>query len=98
MPPGSALLQADLDYKRADVDQKIQQYIATSQGHSAEQDKAFVMAIEIGSSILGSSSNRHARTAGNPIGGGSRAGDDQVARKGAKGLGRTPEEQFGKER
>jgi len=48
----SALIQADLDYQKADVDQKIQEYIATSQGHSAKLDKAFITAIEIGLSIL----------------------------------------------
>ncbi len=50
--PGPALIQADLDYQKTDVDQKIQQYIGPYQGPSAELDKAFVMDIEIGSSIL----------------------------------------------
>ncbi len=49
---GPALIQADLDYRRSDVNQKVQQYVGTSQGHSAELDKAFIMGIEIGSSIL----------------------------------------------
>ncbi len=55
MSPGPALIQADLDYHKADVDQKIQLYVGTSQGPSAELDKAFIMAIEIGSSTLNSS-------------------------------------------
>ncbi len=49
---GPALIQADLDYQKADVDQKIQEYVAASQGPSAELDKGFIMAIEIGLSIL----------------------------------------------
>ena len=52
MGPGPALIQADLDYQKVDVDQKIRQYIATSQGHTVELDSAFIMAIEISSSIL----------------------------------------------
>ena len=52
--PGPALIQADLDYQKADVDHKIQQYIGTCQGPSAELDKAFIMGIEIGLSILSS--------------------------------------------
>ena len=47
--PGPALIQADLDYQKADVDQKIHQYIGASEGPSAELDKAFIMDIEIGS-------------------------------------------------
>ena len=47
-----ALIQVDLDYQNSDVDQKIRQYIGASQGPSAELDKAFIMGIEIGSSIL----------------------------------------------
>ncbi len=48
MLPGPALIQADLEYQRADVDQKIQQHVAVaSQGHSAELDKAFIMGIEL---------------------------------------------------
>jgi len=52
--PGPALIQADLDYQQADVDQHIQQYVSTSQGPSAnlKLDKAFIMAIEIGSVCL----------------------------------------------
>ncbi len=45
-------MQADLDYQNSDVDQNIQQYIGTSQGPSAKLDKAFIMGIEIGLSIL----------------------------------------------
>ncbi len=48
MLPRLALIQADLDYQQADVDKKIQQYIGTSQGPSAELDKAFIVDIEIG--------------------------------------------------
>ena len=47
MLPGPALIQADLDYQRVDVDKKIQRHIVVSRGHSAELDKAFVMAIEM---------------------------------------------------
>jgi len=47
-----ALIQADLDYQKANVDQKIQQYIGASQRPSVELDKAFIMGIEIGLSIL----------------------------------------------
>ena len=54
MSAGQALIQADLDYQKADVDHKIQQYIGTCQGPSAELDKAFIMGIEIGLSILSS--------------------------------------------
>ncbi len=52
MFPEPALIQADLDYQRAGVDQKIHEYVVASQGPSAERDKAFIMGIEIGSSIL----------------------------------------------
>ena len=52
MLPGPALIQADLNYQRADVDQKIQDYVAASQGHSVELDSAFIMGIEIGLPIL----------------------------------------------
>ncbi len=52
MSPGPALIQADLDYQKADVDQQIQQYVGASQGPSAELDKAFIKGIEIGSSIF----------------------------------------------
>ncbi len=44
-----ALIQADLDYQKAGVDQKIQQYVAASQGHSVEWDRAFIIDIGIGS-------------------------------------------------
>ena|SRR6267378_6414465 len=49
---GPALIQADQDYQKAGVDQKIQQHIAACQGHSVELDKAFIMAVEIGLSVL----------------------------------------------
>jgi len=49
MLPGQALIQAGLDCQKAGVYQKIQQYIGASEGPSAELDKAFIMAIEIGS-------------------------------------------------
>jgi len=49
MLPRPALIQADLDYQQADVDEKIQQYVSASQAPSAELDKAFIMDIEIGS-------------------------------------------------
>jgi len=52
MLPGPALIQADIDYQKSNLDQKIQQYVATSQGHSVELDKAFIMSIEIGLPIL----------------------------------------------
>jgi len=53
--PGPALFQADLDCQKADVDQKIQQYIGTSQGPSFKLDKAFIMPIEIAATV----SNAH---------------------------------------
>jgi len=40
-----------LDYQKADADQKFEQYVAASQGHPAELERAFIMGIEIGSSI-----------------------------------------------
>jgi len=49
MSAGQALIQADLDYQKADVDQKVQEYISACQGPSAKLDEAFIMAIEIGS-------------------------------------------------
>jgi len=52
MMPALALIQADLDYEKADVDQKIQKYVAASQGHSAELDRAFIMGIDFGLSII----------------------------------------------
>ena len=52
MLPEPALIQADMDYQKADVNQKVQQYIAASQDYSAKLDTAFIMAVEIGSSIL----------------------------------------------
>ena len=50
--PGPALIQADLDCQKEDVDRKIQQYVGTSEGPSAELDKAFIMAIEMDSVCL----------------------------------------------
>ncbi len=47
MLPGQALIRADLVYRTADVDKKIQQHIVASQGHSAELDSAFIMALEM---------------------------------------------------
>ena len=45
MSPGRALIQADLDYQRLDVNKKIQKHVMVSQGHSAKLDGAFVMAM-----------------------------------------------------
>jgi len=42
-----ALTQADLDYQKADIDQKIQQHVAAYQGHSAELDSAFIMGLKL---------------------------------------------------
>ncbi len=47
MSPGPTLIQADLDYQEVDVDQKIRQHVAASQGHSVELDRAFIMSIEM---------------------------------------------------
>ncbi len=47
--PGPALIQADLDYQKADVNQKLQEYVSASEGPSAKLDNTFIMAIEIGS-------------------------------------------------
>jgi len=47
MLPGPALIQADLDYQKANVDKKIQQHVVASDRHSAELDGAFIMAIEM---------------------------------------------------
>jgi len=52
MSLGPALIQADNDYGKAGIDQKIQQHIAASQGYSVELDRAFIMAVEIGLSVL----------------------------------------------
>ncbi len=49
---GPALFQVDLDYQKADIDQIIKEYVGACQGPSAELDEAFIMGIEIGSSIL----------------------------------------------
>ncbi len=48
MLPQPALIQVDLDYRQADVDKKIQQYISVSQQPSAELDKAFIIDIALG--------------------------------------------------
>jgi len=45
--PGPALIQADCDYQKANIDKKIQKYVVASEGHSAKLDGAFVMAIEM---------------------------------------------------
>ena len=45
--PGLALSQADLDYRAAGVDKKVQKHVVASQGLSAELDTAFIMAIEM---------------------------------------------------
>ncbi len=47
MSPEQALIQADIDYQAADINKKIQQHIVASQGHSAELDGAFIIAIEM---------------------------------------------------
>ncbi len=47
MLSGQALIQADLDYQTAYADKKIEQHIVASQGHSAELDRAFIMALEM---------------------------------------------------
>jgi len=47
MLPALALIQADLDYQKADVDQKIQQHLSACPGCSVESDRAFIMGIEI---------------------------------------------------
>ena len=44
---GPALIQADLDYQKADLDKKVQQHVMASQGHSVKLDRAFIMAIEM---------------------------------------------------
>ncbi len=52
MLPGPALIQADLGYQKAHIAQKIQQHVIACKEHSVEMDKAFIMAVEIGSSVL----------------------------------------------
>jgi len=47
MLPGPALVQANLDYQRAGIHKKIQQHVVVSKGHSAELDRAFIMAIQM---------------------------------------------------
>ena len=49
---GPALIQADLDYRKAGVDQKVQEYVGACQVPSAQLDEAFIRGIEIGLSIL----------------------------------------------
>jgi len=50
MLPGPALIQADLEFQKACVDKKIQQHVAACPHHSVELDRAFILAVEIGSS------------------------------------------------
>ena len=48
-----ALTQAELDYQKADIDLKIQQYLrASSSEHSVEESAHFIMATDIGLFIL----------------------------------------------
>ena len=49
MLSGPAFIQAGLDYQEAGVDQQIQRHIAACEGHSVELDRAFIMAVEMGS-------------------------------------------------
>ena len=52
---GSALTRAELDYREANIDLIIQQYLsASSQEHSVELFAGFIMATDIGSFILAS--------------------------------------------
>jgi hypothetical protein len=51
----SALTLAELDYREANIDSTIQQYLAvSSQEHTVELSAAFIMATDIGSFILSS--------------------------------------------
>ncbi len=53
--PESTLTQAELDYREANIDLKIQQHLtASSQEHTVELFAGFVMATDIGSFILAS--------------------------------------------
>jgi hypothetical protein len=55
LSPESALAHAELDYREANVDLKIQQHLAAfSQDHSLELFVSFIMATDIGLSILAS--------------------------------------------
>ena len=55
MDPQPALIQAELDYQRANIDLKIQQYLmASSQEQSIELFTRFIIATDIGWSILAS--------------------------------------------
>ncbi len=51
----SAITRAELDYREANIDLKIRQYLtASSQEHSVEQFAGFIMATDIGLFILAS--------------------------------------------
>ncbi len=53
LSPKSALTRAELNYREANVDLKIQQHlVASSQEHSVEPFAAFIMAMDFGSFIL----------------------------------------------
>jgi len=53
--PESALTHAELDYRKANIDLKVQQHLkASSQEHSVELFAGFIMATDIGSFILAS--------------------------------------------
>lgn len=52
--PKVALPLAELDYQRANVDLTVQQHLMASQEHSVEIFAAFIMATDIGLSILSS--------------------------------------------
>ncbi|KAH9047725.1 hypothetical protein EDB84DRAFT_1575169 [Lactarius hengduanensis] len=55
--PGSALTRAELDYRDANIDSSIQQYLtASSQEHSVELFAAFIMATDIDVDAAGSTS------------------------------------------
>ena len=51
--PKAALIKADLDYQRANIDESIQQYLTTCASDvSVEQFAGFIMDTEIGLFIL----------------------------------------------
>ena len=53
LSPQSALTHAELDYREANIDSKIQQLLTTSlQEHTVELFAGFIMATDIGSFIL----------------------------------------------
>jgi hypothetical protein len=55
MMPKPALIQAELDFQKANIDLKIQQYLlASSQEHSIELYTRFIMATDIGWFIFAS--------------------------------------------